>query len=189
MEASYITSAMKSQQLPRYTLPEVAFIGRSNTGKSSLLNSLLGRVNLARASRTPGRTQMINFFDVGGRLIFVDLPGYGFSVARPEVAANWQELIDAYLQRPNIRDFLFLMDVRRDVTVEDLALMELLGRNIPLLIVLTKADKLSRSKVNEAVQKVRAAAAARQIPVRDILAISSLKRTGIRELRELLIRD
>ena len=180
---------MKPQQLPRYTLPEVAFVGRSNTGKSTLLNVLTGHKNLARTSRTPGRTQMVNFFDVNGKVIFADLPGYGWSAAVREVASQWQALVDAYIQRDNIRDFLFLMDCRRKLTGEDLALMEMLGRNLPLIVVVTKTDKLSREKVKDAIREYEKAIAAQRIPLKQIIAVSALKKTGIPELRKLIIRD
>jgi len=182
MDTRYITSAAKAEQLPKYDQPEVAFFGRSNTGKSTLLNALLGRRNLARQSRTPGRTQMINFFSVNERLILADLPGYGYSEARRDVTKYWQGLVDAYVLRPNIREFLFLMDSRREIADDDINLMFFLAKQLPLRVVLTKADKLSRSAVNQQIAKLANLLNAEGIDFHDIYPTSSTKKTGIQRI-------
>ncbi|MFW7380463.1 MAG: ribosome biogenesis GTP-binding protein YihA/YsxC [Oligoflexus sp.] len=182
MDTRYITSAAKAEQLPHYDQPELAFFGRSNTGKSTLLNALLGRRNLARQSRTPGRTQMINFFSVNNRLILADLPGYGYSEAKQTVAKNWQPLVDAYVLRPNIREFMFLLDCRRELAEDDINLMFFLAKQLPLRVILTKADKLSRSAVQQHMAKLSSQLKAADIAFHDIYPASSIKKTGIQRI-------
>ncbi len=184
MDSRYITSALKPEQLPDFPQPEIALIGRSNTGKSTLLNQILGRKKLARSGSTPGQTQMINFFGLGEDLIFADLPGYGFSAINKNVAEQWEPLVAGYMQRPNIVEFLFLIDIRREFNDTDWALVEWLGRNIPVYVVLTKSDKLSRQEQTKRVAEVRAELVKHKIDVRKVLAVSSLKQDGIQELRE-----
>lgn len=188
MDARYITSAMKPEQLPVYDQPEIAFIGRSNCGKSTLLNGLMARKGLARESRTPGRTQMVNFFSLNNKLIFADLPGYGFSVAKSEVVDQWQPLMDAYFRRPNIREFLFLMDSRREADDEDLALMYMLGRQLPITLILTKADKMNNREKQQKLHKMKTLLEEKGVSFDLILAVSSLKKVGVDELRKRVMR-
>jgi GTP-binding protein len=196
MNSSYITSAAQAQQLPDLGGgPEIAFIGRSNCGKSSLLNALLGRTNLARESKTPGRTQMVNFFDVtkgDTRLILADLPGYGYSATGREVRQHWQALVEAYLARPTIVEFLFLVDVRRagDLDDQDLGLLGYLaskGRAVPVTVVLTKTDKATQKEIATAQNTVRTYATKLRLPQVQIVAVSSLKKKGIDGLRDRLL--
>ncbi|RYZ58597.1 MAG: ribosome biogenesis GTP-binding protein YsxC [Proteobacteria bacterium] len=184
MESRYITSALKPEQLPVYDLPEVAFIGRSNSGKSTLLNKVLGRNKLARSGSTPGQTQMINFFGLGEDLIFADLPGYGFSAINKNVAEQWEPLVEGYMQRPNICEFLFLIDIRREMGDMDWYLADILSRNHSVYVLLTKSDKLSRQDQQKKVWALTAEMKARGIEVKKMLPISSLKQEGIKELRE-----
>jgi GTP-binding protein len=183
MDCRYITSAMKAEQLPDFEQPEVAFIGRSNAGKSSLINTLLGRRTLARKGRTPGQTQMINFFTVADKLIVADLPGYGFSAVDKNVALKWQPLVEAYVRRANIREFMFLIDCRRELTDVDEELMFVLGRQLPLYVLLTKSDKISRQALNAQKQKIARELTDKGIEFRKIVGVSSLKQTGIEEVR------
>ena len=129
---------------PETTLPEIAFAGRSNVGKSSLLNSLVRRKAFARVSRTPGRTREINFFEVNGRLVLVDLPGYGYARISKERRAEWKPLIEGYLRRsPNLRGVVQLIDARRDPTDDDLQMLDFLSEvGAPTIVAITKVDKL-----------------------------------------------
>jgi GTP-binding protein len=130
---------------PETTLPEVAFAGRSNVGKSSLLNRLIRRKAFARVSRTPGRTREINFFEVNGRFVLVDLPGYGYARISKERRAEWRPLIEGYLRRSStLRGVVQLIDVRRDPSEDDFRLLEFLSElGTPTIVAVTKVDKLS----------------------------------------------
>jgi GTP-binding protein len=136
---------------PESNLPEIALAGRSNVGKSSLINRLLGRRAVARVSRTPGRTREINFFRINDRFVLADLPGYGYARVSKERKAAWGPLLENYLRdTPRLRGVVQLMDIRRDPTADDLAMLEFLSTlDIPGVIVLTKADKLSRAAAAE----------------------------------------
>lgn len=183
MDCRYITSALKPEQLPDFHKPEVAFIGRSNAGKSSLINALLGRNTLARKGRTPGQTQMINFFSINDKMVVADLPGFGFSAIDKHVAEKWQPLVEAYVRRENIRDFMFLVDCRRELTDVDDELMFILGRQLPLYVLLTKTDKISRQALQLRKQKLAKELAEKGIEVRKIAGVSSMKQTGLEEIR------
>lgn len=196
MNSSYITSAQQAEQLPDLQgVPEIAFVGRSNCGKSSLLNALLARTNLARASKTPGRTQMVNFFEVStgkSRIVLADLPGYGYSAIDREVRKHWQSLIDAYLQRPSVQEFLFLVDVRRahDLDSDDLALLGYLVRRqpmVPTTVILTKCDKSNQRDIAAARAAIMEQTRSLSLPQAQIVATSSLKKKGIDALRERLL--
>lgn len=141
-DCRFVHAAQRLDQVPPPGGAEVAFAGRSNVGKSSLLNALTGRRALARASGQPGRTRQLNFFDLGGRLVLVDMPGYGYAQAGKAVKADWQGLMFDYLRgRPTLRRVLLLMDARVEVKDSDLAVMDLLDRAaVAFQIVLTKAD-------------------------------------------------
>jgi GTP-binding protein len=130
---------------PETTLPEIAFAGRSNVGKSSLLNKLVRRKAFARVSRTPGRTREINFFEVNRAFVLVDLPGYGYAQISKERRAEWKPLIEAYLRRSSsLRGVVQLIDVRRDPSDDDLQMLDFLSEiGVPTIVVITKVDKLS----------------------------------------------
>jgi GTP-binding protein len=148
--AEFVTSAVKPAQYPEPDFPEIAFAGRSNVGKSSLINKLVNRLRLVKTSNTPGRTQLINFFLVNGRLSLVDLPGYGYAKVPMAIKKKWGPMVERYLeQRTCLQAVVLLIDLRRTPKVEEFNLMDWLRQyRIPTILVLTKADKLSKSKQN-----------------------------------------
>ena len=144
---------------PETTLPEIAFAGRSNVGKSSLLNKLVRRKAFARVSNTPGRTREINFFEVNKRFVLVDLPGYGYARVSKERRAEWRPLIEGYLRRSaNLRGVVQLIDVRRDPTDDDLQMLDFLSElGAPTIVAVTKVDKLTKTAAAARVQDLTAA--------------------------------
>ena len=171
---------------PDATLPEVAFAGRSNVGKSSLLNRLVGRRALARVSHTPGRTREVNFFRVNDAFVIADLPGYGYARISKERKAAWRPLIEGYLSgSPQLRGVVLLIDMRHDPTDDDHAMRDYLGDlGAPTLIALTKADKLSKQQVAD-----RRAALARDLGVTDdqVVTTSADKGLGRDELAAAIV--
>ena len=153
--AEFITSAVKRSGYPEELLPEVAFAGKSNVGKSSLINTLVNRKNLVRTSSSPGRTQMLNFFRINNQVNFVDFPGYGFAKVPLKVRAQWKPMVESYLKhRTTLQLVIILLDIRRVPSSDDASLIRWLESfNIPFLIVLTKTDKLSQNKCS-AQQKI-----------------------------------
>ncbi|MEI6986692.1 MAG: ribosome biogenesis GTP-binding protein YihA/YsxC [Rhodospirillaceae bacterium] len=143
-ECGFVWGAATLDQLPEASLPEVTFSGRSNVGKSSLINALTGRKTLARTSDTPGRTQQLNFFNLGGRLMLVDLPGYGYAQESRTKVDAWSELVRRYLKgRAPLRRVCLLIDSRHGPKASDLSMMKMLdGAAVPFQVVLTKADKM-----------------------------------------------
>jgi len=175
--AEFETSAVTPSQYPVSDLPEIAFAGRSNVGKSSLINALLNRKRLVKTSSTPGRTQLINFFNINHAFSFVDLPGYGYAKVPAAVRKKWGPMIETYLsQRPNLKGVVTILDIRRNPGREDLDLFGWLEHYaIPIIYVLTKADKLSKSK-----QAVRhqAIAGALLMDAQDLIPFSAKSRQG-----------
>ena len=149
LSAEFVLSAREPAHYPQASLPEIAFAGRSNVGKSSLINTLLNRRGLARTSNKPGRTQEINFFSVNNRIAFVDLPGYGYAKVPEAVRRHWGPMIETYLrERQTLRLVVLILDVRRDPSGEDLQLIRWLQfYRLRFLIVLTKIDKVSRNQL------------------------------------------
>ncbi len=154
----FIWGSSRIDNLPPQTLPEVAFVGRSNVGKSSLINALTGRKTVARVSQTPGRTRELNFFNLGGELILVDLPGYGYAKASKTDAMEWQTLAFSYMSgRATLARVCVLIDSRRGVMPSDLAVMELLDRSaVSYELVLTKADELKPGAAERLAEDIRA---------------------------------
>lgn len=152
----FVTSAVKAVQYPDDMLPEIAFAGRSNAGKSSMINVLLNRKRLVKTSSTPGKTQLINFFLINDAFMFVDLPGYGYARVPEAVKQKWGAMVETYLEkRANLRGFVLLMDVRRLPSKEE---MDLLGwmrhYRLRFVLVLTKADKLSKSRQKDQQRRI-----------------------------------
>jgi len=176
-QADFIKSAVKPGDYPPEELPEVAFVGRSNVGKSSLINVLAGRKGLVRTSSTPGRTQLINFFNINNTLTLVDLPGYGYAKAPPDVRKQWQPMIETYLaKRDNLKAVVLILDIRRTPSDGDLDMLRWLDRyNIPPIIVLTKCDKLSK---NERTKQTTLIAEAIERSREMLLPFSALSREG-----------
>ena len=155
--AEFLLSASTTRQFPAATLPEIAFAGRSNVGKSTLINSLLNRKKLVKTSATPGKTQLINFFKVNDQFYFVDLPGYGYAKVPESVRRKWQNLVEAYLsERETLRNVVLIIDCRHNPTVQDRQLLEWLEYyQRPSLIVASKIDKLKRGQVQKHLRKIK----------------------------------
>ena len=157
MEVRFLKSAFAESHYPPPDKPEVAFAGRSNVGKSSLINTLVHRKNLAKTSATPGRTQALNFFSVADRFYLVDLPGYGYAVAPREAKKSWQGMVTTYLlKRDNLKAVVVILDIRRDPGEGDMELIRWLKEyRRRVILVLTKSDKLSRRQVIARTQLIR----------------------------------
>lgn len=189
----FLLSAPSLQFLPNADCPEVAFCGRSNVGKSSLVNAVTGRKSIARASVTPGRTQELNFFDVGDPLQFrlVDMPGYGFAKAPVKVVERWRQLVRTYLRgRQELRRALVLVDARHGLKDVDRDMMKMLDEAaVGYRLVLTKADKLKASELDATAAKV--AEEARKHPAAfPVLHVTSAEKgLGIAELRAAVLAD
>jgi GTP-binding protein len=156
---TFLTSAAEAHQLAPDTGREVAFAGRSNAGKSSAINAITERVGLARVSRTPGRTQLINFFELGNERRLVDLPGYGFAKVPEQVRARWLELMEHYFNvRESLAGLVLIVDSRRGLKAEDAAMLEwMLARGRHAHVLLTKADKLNRRDAQRVLKETQAA--------------------------------
>ncbi len=187
-ECDFLISVADTRQLPAFELTEVAFAGRSNVGKSSLMNALTGRKALARTSNTPGRTRLLNFFDLGGRLILVDLPGYGYARASKTDIARWTKLTRSYLKgRVQLRRVCLLIDSRHGLKASDRQVMdELDAAAVSYQVVLTKADKMKPAPLARMVEDIRAALSKRPAAHPDCLVTSSESGSGIAELRAAL---
>ncbi len=173
----FIKSAARAAHYPESELPEVAFAGRSNVGKSSLINVLLNRRNLVRTSSTPGRTQLLNFFNVNNLFSLVDLPGYGFAKVPLAVKKEWGPMIRSYLElRENLQAVVFIMDIRRVPAQEDIQLLDWLEEfGVPTIPVVTKLDKVNRSQRDK---QVRAIARETGLPLEAFSLFSAQTREG-----------
>ncbi len=189
MESSYIISAAKAQQLPAYNQREIGFLGRSNCGKSTLLNAILERKSLARTSNTPGRTQMVNFFSWNNgeiEAVIADLPGFGYSATGKDTRQHWESLMQAYIERDNIVTFLLLSDGRRKLNEDDIEIAKFIAKKRPLIMILTKIDKMKQSELQKSKNSMKETLAKHKIKYEAIYAVSCLKKTGIEDLRELI---
>jgi GTP-binding protein len=184
LRAEWLATAAGPEGFPEPTVPEVTFLGRSNVGKSSLLNALVQRKKLARTSSAPGKTRLIHFFKVERperETHFVDLPGYGYAKVSKSERKNWQRLIESYLEeRPTLRAAVLLQDLRRDFSDDETLLINWLHeRGIPVLLAITKIDKL---KPMRRAARLRALKATIDLPAANVIATSSEKRIGLDEL-------
>ena len=155
--AKFVKSAVKTGQYPEAALAEIAFAGRSNVGKSSLINTLVGRKNLVKTSGTPGKTRLINFFLINDSIYFVDLPGYGYARVSAKERMKWGPMVEAYLRdRPSLKGVVMLCDIRRGPEAEEEELAEFLNHiGVPFVLIFTKADKLSKNKQNARMKTLR----------------------------------
>jgi len=186
-QAKFLTSSPDIKANPPDSGKEIAFAGRSNAGKSSALNTLTRQKNLARVSKTPGRTQMLNFFAINDELRFVDLPGYGYAKVAEAVKIQWQKLLESYLaKRQSLTALVLVMDVRHPLTDYDRQMVNWCQHSqLPLHIILTKADKLSPGIGQKILSEVRQELSVLTIPV-TVQLFSSLKKKGIDELHAAL---
>ena len=187
--AKFVCSAVTPEHYPPADLPEVAFAGRSNVGKSSLINKILNRKKLVRTSKTPGRTQLLNFFEINEMYRFVDLPGYGYAKVPAEVQKRWRPMVETYLtSRSTMRGMVLLLDIRREPSKEDLNLWHWLQTmSIEVVTVITKVDKLSRNKRNKQLAAIARTLGCKKEELIEFSAISGEGREVIwRELHRLL---
>ena len=184
----FVKGVVAMPGMPPADRVEICFAGRSNVGKSSLINALTGRKNLARASNTPGRTQEINFFALGEARYLVDLPGYGYAEAPVAIVAKWQALLKAYLSgRPTLRRAFVLIDTRHGIKKVDEEILTLLDKSaVTFQVVMTKADKVNRETREANLAQVRGALAKHPAAYPEIVVTSSEKGEGIETLRALI---
>ncbi|MFC1564188.1 ribosome biogenesis GTP-binding protein YihA/YsxC [candidate division KSB1 bacterium] len=178
-KVEFIKSVADISDIPKPGRPEIAFAGRSNSGKSSLINTILNRKKLAKTSSKPGKTRLLNYFNVNDRIYFVDLPGYGFAGVSRKLRYEWKGLIESYLSENRfLKLVLIICDIRRGITEMDLELIEWLDHGgIDTRIILTKSDKLSKSKSINLKNEITEKYSLRSTPV----IFSSLKKTGIKD--------
>jgi GTP-binding protein len=186
--AQFLLAAQHLSQLPKGSLAEVAIAGRSNAGKSTALNALAGHTGLARVSKTPGRTQQLVYFELGGGRFLVDLPGYGYARVPEAVLTHWREVVDGYFRvREPLRGLVVVMDIRHPLRDTDLAMLGFAeARGLPAHVLLSKADKLGRGQQAATVATVRKALAERFVQPMGVQAFSGPGRIGVDEARAVI---
>lgn len=182
----FVRGVARIGDLPSETLPEIAFVGRSNVGKSSLINALLNRKDLARTSNTPGRTQQLNFFNLSDKIMIVDLPGYGYAKASKKDIKKWNQLIESYLQiRVSLRRVFILVDSRHGLKDSDREMMSLLDEAaVPYQVVLTKIDKTKPQELEKLISCLKEEFSNYTALLHDLVVTSSAKKKGIEALQE-----
>ena len=183
--AEFVKSCVAPKFYPKAEFPAIAFVGRSNVGKSTLMNRLLNRHSLVKVSSTPGKTQTINFFLINEEFFFVDLPGYGFAKVPESIKGQWKKMIETYLsESESLRGVVFLVDIRRDPVPDDLLMKKWLeSYQVPCLMVATKADKLSSSQKEKSLLRIREA-----FQVAELIPFSSLTDEGKESIWKVLIK-
>ncbi len=189
-ECDFVLGVADLVQLPDGDRPEIAFAGRSNVGKSSLINALTGRKNIARTSNTPGRTQQLNFFDLGGLFYMVDLPGYGYAKVSKSQKNEWNKVLRNYMRgRANLRCVFVLVDGRHGIKENDIEIMKLLDESaVPYRIVLTKVDKVKDQMLARYEADIKALLKKHAAAYPELTFTSSEKKLGLEELREQAVR-
>lgn len=182
---TFIKSAVKMKDFPVGKLKEVAFAGRSNAGKSSLIN-VWANQKIAKVSQSPGKTRLLNFFSMGESYIIVDMPGYGYASRGNEEVGTWKKMIENYLkQRPQLAGLVLIMDMARDWTSDEEVLSQfVMKQDLPVAVALTKADKFSKNDIAKAVARIK-----QQSRLEDVYPISTVSRTGCEELEEFIFRN
>lgn len=180
--ATFVITAVQPSQYPKQRLPEIAFVGRSNVGKSSIINALANQKGLARVAATPGKTRQINFFDIDHVLFFADLPGYGFAKVSKVEKEFWGEMIETYLHtREQLRLIIMLVDIRHAPTDEDKMMLDWIrAENRPVLVVASKLDKISRNQLPTRLKEIRLTLAFNDAEI--LIPYSSETKQGIPEL-------
>lgn len=188
MKAEFIKSAVTKEQYPDDLLPQIAFVGRSNVGKSSCINTLLGRRSLAKVSQNPGKTRTINFFLVNEDFYFVDLPGYGYAKTSKEERKSWGQVMSRYFEHNSrLKHIFLLLDIRHEPKADDVVMLEYaLHYQIPISIIATKSDKISKGAYSKSFALIRKKLGAGELP---IFPLSSLKKTGKEEIWTVIAQD
>lgn len=179
-DCEFVGSFQSASALPRETYPQVAVAGRSNVGKSSLLNELTGRKKLAKVSKTPGKTRSLNLFLINSAFYLVDLPGYGYAKVSQTMRSSWGQMIEEYLsQCRTLAGLILLIDVRRDIGTEDLQMMKWLAdRGLPVVIAVTKADKVGRDSVNRKVRELEKTLGVSAVAVSAVSGVGKIQLQG-----------
>ncbi len=181
-QAKYLTSAFELSQLLPDEGMEIAFAGRSNAGKSSAINCLTGQKGLCKTSKTPGRTQLINFFELDEQRRLVDLPGYGFARVPKKMRSHWNQVLSSFLLKRNaLKGLIIVVDIRRGISDLDQALFDMVGMVLPIHVLLTKSDKLTRSAVNIQIMRTRQQMKHKQ---HTVSSLSTLNRRGLEQLEQ-----
>ena len=181
-QAKYLTSAFELSQLLPDEGMEIAFAGRSNAGKSSAINCLTGQKGLCKTSKTPGRTQLINFFELDEQRRLVDLPGYGFARVPKKMRSHWNQVLASFLLKRNaLKGLIIVVDIRRGISYLDQALFDMVGMVLPIHVLLTKSDKLTRSAVNIQIMRTRQQMKHKQ---HTVSSLSTLNRRGLEQLEQ-----